>query len=1245
MQSRYAGCWTIEYLHFTNAFRASYAALLENGYCPLPVGFNKRPALYRGMWHPDEIAVAREEGWPSYVDGRFFVRPYDPRWKPLESWQSIDATSYEEGGILYADLEVAKRAPVQGVGVHHVGGLLGIDVDSDDPAFLEAVECGLAGLVGVRVRRKGSKGFLQYVRCPEDMGRSKLTVGAHVIDLLAGAGSQSVLPPTWHPSGKQYVWVSPDTLLDTPREKLPFVDAEWLEQFARNLADAMGVEPATIERRTPGNVEDRGSFTVAALENLDSWIHDLGLYGLKPKRGGGYCAVAHWRGSGTGRPLSKRKRNLHIDNVGIVDFGDNNRAYSPVRLVAAALRLSEAEAFRWLDDRLGLSDARHAAIRAELAAMPAVRMRINGGRTWLVIDAGGENPRLVEEPANDDAFDAAEANAAALAAAKEVRERLSDQAALAIAGDRSAAIERHRAKVDAAKQAVEDFKNDPRIELAEQELADSRAALAAAEASFDQLIRTDDDHAAAAARDHVRALKAEVGETYKELHRLRKVRRIQIRDAQRIINAPAPKCPVPVQQINVYPGLGKTTAAREELFPLLAMARVSFVYAAPSHHLAKETLTGFQAVAGADAGTWWPGQTAVQDGEPICKRHREAEAARKAGLSAGGLCGVDAVDEDQRCPFWQSCPVWNARSGVEGRSYFTATSMLFQPRPDHIRPRAIVIDESITPLALGADAIEIELERFLTVPDLPPPKGEAARQAWERLLADGEMVLRAIRERAGVRLNAVGVLMSDGSREAAMLADIGPRSAEALARLAGYVSSTLRRAALTAKSNLADIESLGRQRAVSIRTAEAWAALADECLRREYNAETGRIRFIERGGKVFVRILPLSRIHSSWLEPEAGVERIILLNGTPERTEWLREVFSYHKRGRIERPNFLPAIEITRPPLAKTVRVEQWRGVPFASSKLGMTNRKRANVDLGAHNRLTLSAIVSEAVAEAGADKSVIIAPEKHRSAIFAGAGANMLERGKSAGTNDYERAGLVVYIDAHQPPEAIREKAMRLAGRWLMPDQWTMSADREYLPDDDTAADYLRWERRSAALQAAERCRTRWVKVGEDGKPIRQRVIIMSDASDIFPADEVTVRQWGSVSAGGLKAEARDYAAIQKLRTEVADLMANGGIVTTHPGLMEAIHGRKFDDRHLSRLMAIAVEASFIPDESAQSAIYNREGDPMHFMRIHRPIKFRELPANKRRWTVAFVRDEAIKAMISKHFRGNVEFQGGSCG
>lgn len=1233
---------------FTNAFRATYGPLLEMGYVPVPVGFSKQPALYNGMWHRYDLEIARDGGrdHQKYVDAGVWINHHDPRWKLLADWQSITADSYGPGEPLYPDLQTAMHAPIQGVGVHHVGGLLGIDIDSDDPTFLEACERELAKLPGVVVRRKGSKGFLQYVRCPEDMRRSKFETAGHRIDLLAGAGSQSVIPPTWHPSGKQYEWTTDDTLVDTPREKLPFVDAERLEQFACNLADAMGVEPAIIESRTAGRAEDRGNFTVAALENPDAWVQELNLFGLKQKHvGGGYCAVATWRASGSGRPLENRKRNLHIDAKGIMDFGDNNRSYSPVELVSVALNLSEAEAFRWLDNRLGFSDARHAAILAELATMPAARTRINGGRTWLVIDAGGENPRWADEsefePANDDTLELAAVNAAAMLAAMEVREHLRDQAALVTAGDRSAAVERHRSKVDAAKQIIEDFKNDPRIEFAGQDLANCRVALAAAETRFDQLIRTEDDHAAAEARDRARTLKEEVGSVYKELHRLRKVRRVRVREAQEVINSPAPKLPVPIQQINVYPGLGKTTAARKELFPRLAKAGVRFLYCAPSHHLAQETLTGFLAVAGPDVGTWWPGQTAVQDGEPICKRHQEAEAARRAGLSAGGLCGVDAVDEGQRCPSWASCPVWNARSSVENRSYFTATSMLFQPRPKHIRPSTLVIDESIMPLALSADAIEVELERFLTVPDLHPPKQESDRQNWEWLRSEGEIVLRAIRERAGRCLNTIGLSVNDGSREAAMRTDIGPRNAEILLRFAGYVTSTLRRAVLTAKSSLDDIESLGLHRAEYIRTAEAWAAFAEECLYLEYNTETGRIRFIERAGKVFVRILPLSRIHATWLEPDAGVERIILLNGTPERAEWLREIFSYQKRGRIERPKFLPAIEITRPPLARSVQIEQWRGVPFASGKLGFTHRKKKNVDLGAHNRLSLSAIVEKAVDEEGAGCGVVIAPEKLRNTVFAGVGANMLERGKSAGTNDYERAGLVIYVDANQPPEVVREKAMRLTGRWLTHDQWAMVADREYLPDDDMAADYLQWERRSAALQAAERCRTRWVKIGEDGKPIRQRVIIMSDSSAIFPSDEIMVRQWGSVTAGGLKAEAHSWAAIQKLRAEFADLMAAGGVVTTHPALMEAIHSRKFTKAHLGKLMAIGAEASFIPDAGNETAIYNKEDAPMQFRYLHPPIKFRQLPANKRNWTSVFARDEAAKILISKHFNGNVEFQG----
>jgi bifunctional DNA primase/polymerase-like protein len=114
--------------------------------------------------------------------------------------------------------------------------------------------------------------------------------------------------------------------------------------FAASAADY--VDDITAHRRLNN----------AALQNLDAWVPQLGLFRLRQTRAG-YEAVATWRPSSRGRPDQIRKTNLKFSNgsvakPGIVDFGVE-RKYTPLDLVTEALGCDLDEAFGWLAACLG----------------------------------------------------------------------------------------------------------------------------------------------------------------------------------------------------------------------------------------------------------------------------------------------------------------------------------------------------------------------------------------------------------------------------------------------------------------------------------------------------------------------------------------------------------------------------------------------------------------------------------------------------------------------------------------------------------------------------------------------------------------------------------------------------------------------------------------------------------------------------------------------------------------------------
>lgn len=298
--------------------------LVEMGFCPLPIEPGaKRPGEYRGT-----------------VRG----------WSAAYGWQAGEVAGWQLGRWC--------RWPDAGVGVRHSDTFIAIDFDAPGEAELESkVGAFLDTLPGVVVARRGAKGFARYFRADGTVATAQIKArGVQVLDVLA-AGRQSVIPPSRHPAGMDYVWLTPDTLVDTPLSALPLLTSEHVIAIRALVAEHFGVEEADLSPMPRHDGERNGNDPLGdrALSNLDLWVPALGLVRLERLRGR-FAAVAHWRPSTSGQPLERRKRNLSISPYGIKDFGDD-RGYSPIGLVMVALRLPYAEARLWLARRVGDVDA------------------------------------------------------------------------------------------------------------------------------------------------------------------------------------------------------------------------------------------------------------------------------------------------------------------------------------------------------------------------------------------------------------------------------------------------------------------------------------------------------------------------------------------------------------------------------------------------------------------------------------------------------------------------------------------------------------------------------------------------------------------------------------------------------------------------------------------------------------------------------------------------------------------------
>jgi hypothetical protein len=251
---------------------------------------------------------------------------------------------------LPTDIEVGVWSSSPGVGVGVAlgaasGGLVAIDIDSDDPAVVTAVEA----ICASTVRKHGRKGYTAFFRASDAIkARSFKFANGDGVDLLAH-GRQTVLPPTLHPhTGTPYTWLGVDTLEHVLPEHLP----ELPDDISTRLADALApfgyvAPPECTAAHTVGDsCDNRWKETnEAALANLDVWVPH---FVANAKRDGGvWRAMATWR-NGDGF-------NVSFHPKGIRDFAANV-PYRPIDIVAKVVGCTPGEAMDKLRDKLGLRD-------------------------------------------------------------------------------------------------------------------------------------------------------------------------------------------------------------------------------------------------------------------------------------------------------------------------------------------------------------------------------------------------------------------------------------------------------------------------------------------------------------------------------------------------------------------------------------------------------------------------------------------------------------------------------------------------------------------------------------------------------------------------------------------------------------------------------------------------------------------------------------------------------------------------
>ena len=156
---------------------------------------------------------------PRIRDHGYSILPIRPgqKFPILKEWSKYCSESADQATL---DMWMAWPGCNVGICLGQASGLTALDFDDDVDGLHEKIE----KLVGESpVKKAGKRGFTAFYRFGNERSGSYRVEGVTVIDVLAN-GRQTVIPPSLHPEGMKYRWLTPRTLENTSVIDLPEID-------------------------------------------------------------------------------------------------------------------------------------------------------------------------------------------------------------------------------------------------------------------------------------------------------------------------------------------------------------------------------------------------------------------------------------------------------------------------------------------------------------------------------------------------------------------------------------------------------------------------------------------------------------------------------------------------------------------------------------------------------------------------------------------------------------------------------------------------------------------------------------------------------------------------------------------------------------------------------------------------------------------------------------------------------------
>jgi hypothetical protein len=329
------------------------------------------------MTEEKPASIFAEFAW-KFIERDISVIPIAPgskkpgQWSQEQGWRGMgDWTRFALRMPTEIELEHWETWPDAGIGVvlGKMSRLVALDKDYDLPG---GGNDALQALIPYSpVAKKGEKGWTRFYRWNGEKSCSFDVGGMRVLDVLSD-GRQTVVPPTIHPTGLHYTWITEDTLDSIlSADELPMLPDDFLQQVEKLLAPYQSDHDKKHQKKHVAPKEDDGhintdlsiqaeyfrDLNAAALARLDDWVPKI-VPTAKADHDG-YRCVSTWRNC--------KNPNVGIHPHGIRDWG-GGYGMTAVDLVMYANGMPFQRAAEALRNCLALAEPE--PIRMTVGGMP-----------------------------------------------------------------------------------------------------------------------------------------------------------------------------------------------------------------------------------------------------------------------------------------------------------------------------------------------------------------------------------------------------------------------------------------------------------------------------------------------------------------------------------------------------------------------------------------------------------------------------------------------------------------------------------------------------------------------------------------------------------------------------------------------------------------------------------------------------------------------------------------------------------